>query len=108
MNHIEGQVAKARLVIEAMRRLLSRHVGGVAVQGNRIRIEQTSKHLMPMSARPIRASWCPTLPTGEPEYVALGGEDATVNVWDVAGGCSAALLSVAFPDSRQVTTGDVV
>lgn len=79
----------------------------MAVQGNRVRIEQTSKHLMPMSARPIRASWCPTLPTGEPEYVALGGEDATVNVWDVTGDCSAALLSVAFRDNRHVTTSFV-
>lgn len=66
------------------------------MQGGKIRIEQSSKHLMPMSARPIRASWCPTLPTGEPEYVALGGEDASVNVWDVTGKAYARTLSTIY------------
>lgn len=50
-----------------------------------MRLELASKHLMPQSARPIRAAWCPTLPSGEPEYVAMGSEDSSVYVYDVSG-----------------------
>ena len=56
-----------------------------ALQGGRVKLELSSKHLMPQSARPIRAAWCPTLPSGEPEYVALGSEDCSVYVYDVSG-----------------------
>lgn len=56
-----------------------------ALQGGRVKLELASKHLMPQSARPIRAAWCPTLPSGEPEYVALGSEDCSVYVYDVSG-----------------------
>ena len=38
-------------------------------------MELASKHLLPQSARPIRAAWCPTLPSNEPAYIAMG-EDA--------------------------------
>mmetsp|Transcript_5689 Transcript_5689/g.16238 ORF Transcript_5689/g.16238 Transcript_5689/m.16238 type:complete len:600 (-) Transcript_5689:245-2044(-) len=94
--------------------------GFAARMGGKIRIEQSSKHLMPMSARPIRASWCPTLPTGEPEYVALGGEDASVNVWDVTDpekppqavvslqGHCAPVVAVAWAfDERRLASSDI-
>jgi hypothetical protein len=55
------------------------------LQGGRVKLELSSKHLMPQSARPIRAAWCPTLPSDEPEYVALGSEDCSVYVYDVSG-----------------------
>jgi hypothetical protein len=61
---------------------------GAALQGGRVKLELASKHLMPQSARPIRAAWCPTLPSGEPEYVALGSEDCSVYVYDVSGATS--------------------
>lgn len=53
-----------------------------ARMGSKMRLELSSKHLMPLSARPIRASWCPTLPSCE--YIALGGENTAVNVWDIS------------------------
>jgi hypothetical protein len=64
-----------------------------ALQGGRVKLELASKHLMPQSARPIRAAWCPTLPSGEPEYVALGSEDCSVYVYDVSGAASPTVMS---------------
>ena len=42
-----------------------------------------AKVLLPVSARKIRPAWCPSLPAKAPEYVARGGEDTCVYVYDV-------------------------
>lgn len=64
-----------------------------------MKLELASKHLMPQSARPIRAAWCPTLPSAEPEYVAAGSEDTAVYVYDI----TSALMKLLI---RNLISGD--
>jgi len=65
-----------------------------------VKLELASKHLMPQSARPIRAAWCPTLPSAEPEYIASGSEDTAVYVYDITG---ALLMKLSI---RDLISGD--
>ncbi|KAK9805830.1 hypothetical protein WJX73_005036 [Symbiochloris irregularis] len=47
-------------------------------------LEGIIKAPVPRAARPIKATFCPTEDITEPEYIAMGGEDTGVYVYDVS------------------------
>ncbi|KAK9814573.1 hypothetical protein WJX72_008091 [[Myrmecia] bisecta] len=47
------------------------------------KLEVVAKAQMPIAARKIKAIFCPTLNYNEPEYIAMGGEDTGVYVYDI-------------------------